>query len=184
MFTILVVEDDKNTRRLMQAILTANGYHIHLASNGIEALEIMDSHHIDLMILDIMMPEMDGYELTKVLRSSNYNLPILMVSAKILPEDKRKGFIVGTDDYMTKPVDEEEMLLRIQALLRRAKIASEHQLIVGDVFLDYDALTVSTKEESMLLPQKEFLLLYKLLSYPEFEIETVRGLGYKVSKHV
>ena len=224
MFTILVVEDDKNTRRLMQAILTANGYHIHLASNGIEALEIMDSHHIDLMILDIMMPEMDGYELTKVLRSSNYNLPILMVSAKILPEDKRKGFIVGTDDYMTKPVDEEEMLLRIQALLRRAKIASEHQLIVGDVILDYDALTVSTKEESMLLPQKEFLLLYKLLSYPdkiftriqlmdeiwgmdtetsdstvtvhinrlrkrfehypEFEIETVRGLGYKVSKHV
>lgn len=224
MFTILVVEDDKNTRRLMQAILTANGYHIHLASNGIKALEIMDSHHIDLMILDIMMPEMDGYELTKVLRSSNYNLPILMVSAKILPEDKRKGFIVGTDDYMTKPVDEEEMLLRIQALLRRAKIASEHQLIVGDVILDYDALTVSTKEESMLLPQKEFLLLYKLLSYPdkiftriqlmdeiwgmdtetsdstvtvhinrlrkrfehypEFEIETVRGLGYKVSKHV
>ncbi len=224
MFTILVVEDDKNTRRLMQAILTANGYHIHLASNGIEALSLMDSHHIDLMILDIMMPEMDGYELTKVLRDSNYNLPILMISAKVMPEDKRKGFIVGTDDYMTKPVDEEEMLLRIQALLRRAKIASEHQLIVGDVILNYDALTVSKKEDCMLLPQKEFLLLYKLLSYPdkiftriqlmdeiwgmdtetsdstvtvhinrlrkrfehypEFEIETIRGLGYKVSKHV
>ena len=224
MFSLLVVEDDKNTRRLMQAILSANGYHVHLAANGIEALAIMDTLHIDLLILDIMMPTMDGYELTQVLRDSNYTLPILMISAKVLPADKRKGFIVGTDDYMTKTVDEEEMLLRIQALLRRAKIMNEHRLTIGDVTFDYDALTVSRNEESMLLPQKEFLLLYKLLSYPdkiftriqlmdeiwgmdtetsdstvtvhinrlrkrfehypEFEIETIRGLGYKVNKYV
>ena len=224
MFSLLVVEDDKNTRRLMQAILSANGYHVHLATNGIEALAIMDTLHIDLLILDIMMPTMDGYELTQVLRDSNYTLPILMISAKVLPADKRKGFIVGTDDYMTKPVDEEEMLLRIQALLRRAKIMNEHRLTIGEVTFDYDALTVSRNEESMLLPQKEFLLLYKLLSYPdkiftriqlmdeiwgmdtetsdstvtvhinrlrkrfehypEFEIETIRGLGYKVNKYV
>lgn len=166
MFNILVVDDDKNTRRLYKAVLESDGYHVFVAENGEEALAVMDREHIDLVVLDIMMPKMDGYEFTKVIRESQSTLPILMVSAKHLPEDKKKGFLVGTDDYITKPVDEEEMLLRIKALLRRAKIANEHRIVIGDVVLDYDSLTVSRKEEVIELPQKEFLLLYKLLSYP------------------
>ena len=126
----------------------------------------MDSEHIDLVVLDIMMPHMDGYEFTKALREVENNLPILMVSAKQLPEDKKKGFLVGTDDYMTKPIDEEEMLLRIKALLRRAKIVNDRKIEIGDVVLDYDSLTVTGHGEKQELPQKEFMLLYKLLSYP------------------
>lgn len=143
MVNILVVDDDKNTRRLLEAVLTAENYNVFTAVNGEDALEVMDREHIDLVVLDIMMPKMDGYELTKVLRKANNNLPILMVSAKHLPEDKHKGFIVGTDDYMTKPIDVEEMLLRIKALLRRAQIANERKIVIGDVVLDYDSLTVS-----------------------------------------
>ena len=219
MFQILVVDDDKNTRLLLKAVLQSENYSVHTAENGEEALEVMDREHIDLVVLDIMMPKMDGYEFTKVLRENDNNLPILMVSAKQLPADKQKGFLVGTDDYMTKPIDETEMLLRIKALLRRARIASEHRIVVGDVVLDYDSLTVSKNGEKQELPQKEFMLLYKLLSYPgkiftriqlmdeiwgaesdtgwetvtvhigrlrkrfegweEFEIVSVRGLGYK-----
>lgn len=224
MFQILVAEDDKNTRKLMEAVLKANGFNPILAKDGEEALRLLDIHHIDLAILDIMMPGMDGYELTKQLRSTDYSLPILMVTAKQLPEDKRRGFIVGTDDYMTKPVDEEEMVLRIRALLRRAQIASERRITLGDVTLDYDSLTVTKGSESQTLPRKEFYLLYKLLSYPgkiftriqlmdeiwgmesesddntinvhinrlrkrfehypEFSIETIRGLGYKAVKNL
>lgn len=224
MFRILVVDDDKNTRRLLQAVLGNEGYQVFTAENGEDALTVMDREYIDLVVLDIMMPKMDGYEFTKTLRETKNNLPILMVSAKQLPEDKKKGFLVGTDDYMTKPIDEEEMLLRIKALLRRAQIASERKITIGDVVLDYDALTVSRNGEVQELPQKEFLLLYKLLSYPgkiftriqlmdeiwgtesdtgwetvtvhigrlrkrfqdwsEFEIESVRGLGYKAVKKV
>lgn len=224
MFRILIVEDDTNTRKLMKAVLSTNGYMTFTASDGLEALEVLDTEHIDLIILDVMMPKMDGYELTEELRASGYELPILMVTAKQMAADKRKGFIVGTDDYMTKPVDEEEMLLRIKALLRRAQIVSDHKLIIGEVVLDYDALTVSRGQEIQTLPQKEFYLLYKLLAYPnkiftriqlmdeiwgmesestdytvnvhinrlrkrfdkypEFTIETVRGLGYKVIKNV
>ena len=161
-----MVDDDKNTRLLLRAVLEAENYTVITAGNGVEALEIMDREHIDLVVLDIMMPKMDGYELTEALRSADNNLPILMVSARQLPEDKHKGFLVGTDDYMTKPIDEEEMLLRIRALLRRAQIASERKIVVGDVVLDYDALTVTKGGEVQELPQKEFLLLYKLLSYP------------------
>lgn len=222
MFQILVVEDDKNTRKLMGTVLSQNGYEPVLASNGIEALEIMDHRHIDLIILDIMMPVMDGYEFTKTLRESGCNIPILMVTAKEAPADKKKGFIIGTDDYMVKPVDEEEMILRVAALLRRSQIANEHRLIIGDTILDYDSMTATVKGVSQLLPQKEFLLLYKLLSYQnkiftrrklmdeiwdmdsetdertvdvhinrlrerfkgneDFEIITVRGLGYKAVK--
>jgi len=223
-FNILVVEDDKNTGKLMETVLSANGFHPILASDGIEALRILDIQHVDLIILDIMMPRMDGYELTQQLRNSNYTLPILMVTAKQLPVDKKKGFIVGTDDYMTKPIDDEEMILRIKALLRRAKIVNEHKIIIGEVTLDYDALSVSRKDKRQTLPQKEFYLLYKLLSYPnkiftriqlmdeiwgidsdstdytvnvhinrlrkrfedypEFEIQTIRGLGYKAVKKI
>ena len=224
MFQILVAEDDKNTRRLMEAVLKEHGYHPILACDGLEALKLLDTHHVDLVILDIMMPGMDGYEFTRQLRATDYTLPILMVTAKLLPEDKRKGFIVGTDDYMTKPVDEEEMILRIRALLRRAQIVNERRITIADVCLDYDSLTVSRGDESQTLPRKEFYLLYKLLSYPgkiftriqlmdeiwgmesqsddntinvhinrlrkrfedypEFSIETIRGLGYKAVKHL
>ena len=224
MFQILVAEDDKNTRRLMEAVLKEHGYHPILACDGLEALKLLDTHHVDLVILDIMMPGMDGYEFTRQLRATDYTLPILMVTAKQLPEDKRKGFIVGTDDYMTKPVDEEEMILRIRALLRRAQIVNERRITIADVCLDYDSLTVSRGDESQTLPRKEFYLLYKLLSYPgkiftriqlmdeiwgmesqsddntinvhinrlrkrfedypEFTIETMRGLGYKAVKHL
>ncbi len=166
MFQILVVDDDKNTRMLFKAVLEAANYSVLTAQDGVEALAIMDDHHVDLVVLDVMMPNMDGYAFTRTLRESNDNLPILMVSAKQLPEDKKQGFLVGTDDYMTKPIDEEEMLLRIKALLRRARIASERRIVVGDVVLDYDSLTVTRKGQTQELPQKEFLLLYKLLSYP------------------
>lgn len=166
MFHILVVDDDKSTRRLMQAVLEAANYIVSTAADGEEALRVMDREHIDLVVLDVMMPRMDGYEFTKTLRSVNNELPVLMVSAKQLPADRKKGFLVGTDDYMTKPVDEEEMLLRIKALLRRAKINSERKIQIDDVLLDYDSLTVGRKGEVQELPQKEFLLLFKLLSYP------------------
>lgn len=224
MFHILVADDDKNTRLFLRAVLEGAGYTVRAVKDGEEALEAMESEHFDLAVLDIMMPRMDGYELTRLLRESNNNLPILMVSAKQLPADKHKGFLVGTDDYITKPIDDEEMLYRIKALLRRAKIASERRIVIGGVVLDYDAFTVSRPGETQTLPQKEFLLLYKLLSYPgkiftriqlmdeiwgadcdtgwetvtvhigrlrkrfedwqEFEIESVRGLGYKAVKKV
>lgn len=224
MFRVLVVDDDKNTRRLLKAVLETEHYFVLTASNGEEALAVMDKEHVDLVILDVMMPKMDGYEFTKLLREGQNNLPILMVSARQLPQDKHKGFAAGIDDYMTKPIDEEEMLWRMKALLRRAQIASERKITVGDVVLDYDSLTVSKNGEIQELPQKEFMLLYKLMSYPgkiftriqlmdeiwgaqsdtgwetvtvhigrlrrrfegwdEFEIESVRGLGYKAVKKV
>lgn len=222
MFHILVADDDKNTRRLLQAVLEGDGYSVSAAANGEEALQKLEQEHVDLVILDIMMPGMDGYEFTQIVRASREDLPILMVTAKQQPQEKRQGFLVGTDDYMTKPVDVEELLLRVKALLRRAKIVNERKLQIGDAVLDYDAMTVTRPGESMELPQKEFLLLYKLLSYPgkiftriqlmdeiwgydsdtgwetvtvhigrlrkrfenwnEFEIQSVRGLGYKAVK--
>lgn len=166
MINILVADDDKNTRLLMKAILEAEHYRVFTAVDGQQALQMLDREHIDLVVLDIMMPNMDGYEFTATLRENNNTLPILMVSAKHLPEDKHRGFLVGTDDYITKPIDEEEMLLRIKALLRRAKIVSDRRIVIGDVVLDYDSFTVSRPGQVQELPQKEFLLLYKLLSYP------------------
>lgn len=167
MFQILVVEDDKNTARLLRTVLAHEGYKVFVAGNGAEALEMMDKQHVDLIVLDIMMPIMDGYEFTDELRKCGDNTPILMVTAKQLPEEKCKGFLVGTDDYMVKPINEEEMLLRIKALLRRAQIASERKLKIGKVTLDYDSLTVTREGVSQTFPQKEFYLLYKLLSYPD-----------------
>ena len=166
MFHILVADDDKNTRLYLRAVLEGAGYTVTTAENGTEALKVIDKEHIDLAVLDVMMPQMDGYELTQTLRTYDNNIPILMVSAKHLPADKHKGFAAGTDDYITKPVDKEEMLFRIKALLRRAKIANERKIIVGDVVFDYDSLTVTKNGEIQELPQKEFLLIYKLLSYP------------------
>lgn len=222
MFHIMVVEDDLNTGKLMGAVLRQNGYEPILACDGVDALEKMESHHVDLIILDIMMPRMDGYEFTKILREGDCNIPILMVTAKETMVDKRRGFLSGADDYLVKPVDEEEMLLRIAALLRRSHIASDRRLNVGSTVLDYDAMTVRWGAVQQQLPQKEFLLIFKLLSYagkiftrrqlmdeiwemdsesdertvdvhinrlrdrfkenPDFEILTVRGLGYKAAK--
>ena len=222
MFHILVVEDDTNARKLMKAVLERAEYCVIPAVNGEDALSLLDSNHVDLILLDIMMPGMDGYTLASELRAAGNTVPILMVTAKQLPADKRKGFLSGTDDYMTKPVDTEEMLLRIKALLRRSRIVSERKLTIGSVELDYDALTVSRGDDHQTLPQKEFYLLYKLLSspdkiftriqlmdeiwgmesesgdttvnvhinrlrrrfenYPEFELVSVRGLGYKAVK--
>ena len=219
MFNIMIVEDDTNQRKLMQTVLEQYGYNVITACDGLDGLDQLDRKHVDLIILDIMMPRMDGFEFTSALRQSGCNIPILMVSAKQSPVDKRKGFIIGTDDYMTKPVDEEEMVLRVGALLRRSKIANERKLTVGSTTLYYDSLSVSDENETQELPQKEFLLLFKLLSYPnkiftrrqlmdeiwdmesesdertvdvhvsrlrekyrnnpDFEIITVRGLGYK-----
>ena len=166
-FQILVAEDDPSQRRLMTLVLSGAGYAVHSAADGAEALRLLDETHIDLLVLDVMMPRLDGFELTRQLRESGSALPILMVTARHMPQDKHTGFLVGTDDYMTKPVDEEELLLRIRALLRRARIVSEHRIELGAVVLDYDGLTVSRAGESQTLPQKEFYLLYKLLAYPD-----------------
>lgn len=167
MFHILVVDDNDSIRKLMTTYLVRDGYQVFAASDGIEALAVLEKEQIDLMIADIMMPNMDGFALTNDLRTSNYNFPILMVTAKDSFEDKKKGFSVGTDDYMVKPIDFDEMLLRVAALLRRAKISNEHKITIGDVTLDYDTLTVTTKSETVLLPKKEFYLLFQLLSYPQ-----------------
>ncbi|WP_160674504.1 response regulator transcription factor [Clostridium sp. C8-1-8] len=166
MFRILVVEDSRNIRKLMAAKLEQSGYEVYQAENGEKALELMEGTHIDLIISDIMMPKVDGYELTKSLREADYNIPILMVTAKESFEDKEKGFALGTDDYMVKPIDMNEMVLRVAALLRRAKISTERKIVIGDVVLNYDNLTVTTRDEVYELPKKEFYLLFKLLSYP------------------
>ncbi|MBR1814309.1 MAG: response regulator transcription factor [Lachnospiraceae bacterium] len=167
MFRIMIVEDDAHTRRLMEAVLHRAGYETVSASSGEDGFEKLDHYQVDLILLDVMMPGMDGFAFSRELRGAGDMTPILMVTARSLPEDKKQGFLAGTDDYMVKPVDEEEMLLRIKALLRRAKISDERKLKIGEVTLDYDALSVSRKDETVTLPPKEFYLLYKLLSYPD-----------------
>ena len=166
MFQILIVDDDKNIRRFLSLVLSSAGYKIFDVNSAKEALQTMEEQRIDLIILDIMLPGMDGYAFAKLLRECNNDIPILMLSAKQLPQDIKQGFLSGTDDYMTKPVDEEEMLLRIKALLRRSKIVSERRLTIGKTTLNYDTLSVKCGSDEYILPQKEFYLLYKLLSYP------------------
>lgn len=219
MFAILVVEDDETLNKMICAKLKQEQYSAFSARDGEEALLVMDSEHIDLVICDIMMPGMNGYELTMALRGAYRSIPILMITAKSRMEDMERGFAAGTDDYMIKPIRMKEMMLRIQALLRRAKIASEKRLVAGNAVLDYSTLTVKLYDELFELPPKEFYLLFKLLgspnkiftrlelmdeiwgmdseaddrtidshikklrrrfeSYPDFEIITIRGLGYK-----
>lgn len=219
MFQVLVVEDDKKLRRMMCTVLENSGYQTVSASDGLDALRLLEQVHIDVIVTDIMMPRMDGYELTRTLRDANYHIPILFVTAKDTFQDKQKGFLYGIDDYMVKPIDIHEMVLRVGALLRRARIVSERRLTLGSAILDYDALTVNG---AITLPQKEFYVLYMLASFPnkiftrqqlmeeiwgpdsetdprtidvhinrlrdrlkeitDFEIVTVRGLGYKVVK--
>ena len=219
MFNILVADDHANIRRLYQYTLEKNGYRVFTAENGKQALQTIAEQHIDLAVLDVMMPVMDGYETLHSLRESGNNMPVLMITALDSTEDTRRSFMLGTDDYMVKPVDEIEMLLRIKALLRRSKIAEDKRISVGGTELIYDSFFVIKKGVETVLPRKEFQILFKLLSFPnktftranlmeefwdldsdseartvdvhinrlrerfrdndDFEIVTVRGLGYK-----
>lgn len=223
MFNVLVVEDNKDMCELFCTVLSDAGYRCVSAEDGMQALQVMEAEYIDLIVADIMMPNMDGYELVRCLRDAKCEIPILIVTAKDQFEDMQRGFRIGCDDYMVKPINVKELVLRVEALLRRARISSEKKIIVGKTVLDYDALTVTIHGEETILPQKEFYLLYKLLSYPnkiftrpqlmdeiwgmfsetdertvnthinrlrerfsdceDFEIITVRGLGYKAVKH-
>lgn len=222
MFSILVVEDDLALQRMMCAFLGMNGYQTVSAVNGEDALNAIERVMPDLVIADVMMPVMDGWELTRELRGSYPRLPIMLVTARSTLEDKRQGFTSGADDYLTKPVDLDELLLHVEALLRRSQAMTSHQLTVGECRLDYDSLSVTRGETTLALPKKEFYLLFKLLSnprqiftrrqlmdeiwgmdaqsdertvdvhikrlrekcdiFPDFEIITVRGLGYKAEK--
>lgn len=166
MFNILVAEDDKKLNKLFCTVLSHNGFHAVPAFNGEDALDALDREYIDLVVSDIMMPKMDGFSLIECLRNAEYNLPVLIITAKDSFEDKEKGFNLGVDDYMVKPVNVNEMVLRVKALLRRAKIANDREIICGNTVLNYDALTISFGKKEILLPQKEFNLLYKLVSYP------------------
>lgn len=220
MFNILVIEDNKNMRKLICATLKQNGYSTFEAEDGEVGLDVLDTTHIDLIICDIMMPNMDGYEFTETLRDGHCETPIIIVTAKEQLEDKKKGFSIGADDYMVKPIDFEELILRIGAILRRSKIVNDHKITIGNTVLDYNSLSVTSNGECNTLPKKEFYLLFKLVSSPDtiftrrqlldeiwgmesmadertvdvhikrireryrdsndFEIVTVRGLGYKV----
>lgn len=219
MIKILIIEDDASLSQLYSIVLKNAGFETCQAANGEAAWDILERESINLIITDIMMPVMDGYEFMKLLRKENPVMPVLMITAKDDMSSKSKGFLLGTDDYMTKPIELDEMVLRVRALLRRANIYSEKKLVLNNTCLDYDALTVTSNENEEMLPQKEFLLLYKLLSYPnkiftrtqlmddiwgpesnsdlqtidvhinrlrrrfqdnhDFEIVTIRGLGYK-----
>ena len=218
----MVVEDDTELRDLFCAVLTERGYQTLPAADGMEVLDILEHSYVDLIISDIMMPKLDGFTLTEQLRNANYDMPILIITALDGLEDKRRGFRAGTDDYMVKPIDVNEMVWRVEALLRRSQIYSERRITIGSTVLDCDSLTVSFGGTDTSLPQKEFLLLFRLLSSmnriftrrqlmdelggldseadpntlevhisrlrerfrdnPDFEIVTVRGLGYKAVK--
>ena len=166
MFNVLVVEDDKNLKKLMVTYLKRNNYTVFEANNGIQALDIIDKQYIDLVISDVMMPEMDGFELLNELRTSNYEIPIMLITAKGDISDKKQGFILGADDYMVKPVDMEEMILRVSVLLKRVKSANKRKIVIDDLIIDYDQLSVTKHGKVYNLEQKEFYLLYKLISTP------------------
>ena len=166
MLKILIAEDDRELRQLFSHVLTKNGYIVTGVSNGQQALDEMEAGYFDLIISDIMMPVMDGYEFVSQLRNVGNTTPVLMITAKDAFDDMRQGFLSGTDDYMVKPINVNEMVLRVQALLRRAKMISERRQTLGNTVLEWDSLTVTTESETMDLPQKEFMLLYKMASYP------------------
>ncbi len=166
MFKILIAEDDRELRQLFSHVLARQGYTVRGVEDGQEALDALDEEYYDLVISDIMMPRVDGYELVRSLRESGSSLPVLMITAKDAFDDMRLGFLSGTDDYMVKPVNVNEMVLRVQALLRRAQMINERRQSIGGTLMECDSLTVTVDGESMVLPQKEFMLLYKMAGYP------------------
>ena len=166
MFKILIVEDDRELRQLFQHVLTKHGYSVRGVSDGQEALDALEQDYCDLIISDIMMPVMDGYQLVQALRESGSQIPVLMITAKNAFDDMRQGFLSGTDDYMVKPVNINEMVLRVGALLRRAQMINDRRQIIGETVLECDSLTVTCRGKSMILPQKEFMLLYKMAAFP------------------
>ena len=166
MLKILIAEDDRELRQLFSHVLMKNGYTVKGVSNGKEALDAMDNDYYDLIISDIMMPVMDGYELVRELRDSSNTTPVMMITAKDAFDDMRMGFLSETDDYMIKPINVNEMVLRVGALLRRAQMINERRQVIGSTVLECDSLSVITESESVVLPQKEFMLLYKMASYP------------------
>lgn len=166
MFKILIAEDDRELRQLFSRVLVKNGYSVVGVSDGAEALCEIENQFFDIIISDIMMPRVDGYELVRALRESGNNTPVLMITAKDAFDDMQAGFSSGSDDYMVKPINVNEMVLRVGALLRRSQIANERRLTIGQTMLECDSLTVNTGREQMILPQKEFMLLYKMASYP------------------
>lgn len=222
MFKIIVIDDDINLNFLIAKVLTKNGYQVYQCYNAESAYDVLDKNYIDLIITDIMMPGIDGYKFTESLRKEKIDIPILMITAKEEFKDKVMGFNVGADEYLVKPINLDELVLRVKALLRRAKINNEKKVSIGTTSLDYNTFTVQTLDEVVELPQKEFNILFKLFSYPnqiftrtqlmnefwgmlsesdertidvhinrlrdkfkdnpDFEIVTVRGLGYKVVK--
>ena len=166
MFKILIVEDDTELCQLFSHVLEKNGYHTRMVSNGQEALDALAEEYVDLIISDIMMPVMDGYELVRSLRKKSVMTPVLMITARDAFDDMRLGFLSGTDDYMVKPINVSEMVLRVGALLRRVQMMNEHRQVIGETVMECDSLTVTRGETSMILPQKEFMLLYKMASFP------------------
>jgi DNA-binding response OmpR family regulator len=222
MFKVIVIDDDANLNFLIAKVLTKNGYQVFQCYNANDAYDVLFKNYIDLIITDIMMPGIDGYEFTAALRKEKIDIPVLMITAKEEFKDKVQGFSVGADDYLVKPINLDELVLRVGAILRRAKINNDHKVSIGTTVLNYDTFTVTTGDEVIELPQKEFNILFKLFSYPNqiftrtklmnefwgmlsesdertidvhinrlrdkfkdnpnFEIITVRGLGYKVVK--
>ena len=166
MLKILIAEDDRELRQLFAHVLTRHGYTVVGVANGQEALDAMDMDYYDMIISDIMMPVMDGYELVRQLREVGDTTPVLMITAKDAFDDMRRGFQSGVDDYMVKPINVNEMVLRVQALLRRAQMINERRQTMGDTVMECDSLTVTAAGVSMILPQKEFMLLYKMAAYP------------------
>lgn len=166
MFKILIAEDDRELRQLFQHVLTKNGYAVTGVSNGEEAMDAIDAGYYDLIISDIMMPKMDGYQFVRALREAGLTIPVMMITAKDAFDDMRMGFLSGSDDYMVKPVNVNEMVLRVGALLRRAQLANERRQVIGNTVLECDSLSVHSGKETMTLPQKEFMLLYKMVSFP------------------
>ncbi len=166
MFKVLIAEDDSELRQLFSHVLIKNGYSVTGVCNGKEALDALDKGYYDLIVSDIMMPEMDGYELVSSLRTAGYSIPVMMITAKDAFDDMRMGFVSGTDDYMVKPVNVNEMVLRVGALLRRAQMINDRRLVIGGTVMECDSLTVTWDGQSAVLPQKEFMLLYKMASFP------------------
>ncbi len=166
MVKIIVVEDDAKLNSLIKTILEKNSYYVDSALNPNEAFLKMENNAYNLIISDIMMPEMDGFEFARTIRQLDKDIPILFITAKDGFEDKKLSYAIGVDDYMVKPLDINELVLRVGALLKRAKINVEHRLVVGNTTLDSDSLTVTNNNEEIILPLKEFKILFKLLSFP------------------